>query len=55
MLRILTCSKEFELIKFRRTDKENLNSLNKNQLSSSDTIRFPIKEGINTQETKVNW
>ncbi|VVC29408.1 Hypothetical protein CINCED_3A012551 [Cinara cedri] len=54
MLRILTCSKEFEHIKFRRTDKENLNSLNKNQQSRSNIIRFPIDEGINTRETKIN-
>lgn len=55
MVRLLTCAKEFEYIKLRRTEKGKLNILNKNKLLDENVIRFPIKEGIHTRETKVNW
>lgn len=55
MIRLLAYSKEFENIKLRRTEKGKLNILNKNKLSEADSIRFPIEEGINTRESKINW
>lgn len=55
MVRLLTCAKEFEHIKLRRTEKGKLNILNKNKLLDENVIRFPIEEGIHTPETKVNW
>lgn len=55
MIKILANSKEFENIKFRRSEKAKLNILNKNKLPGADIIRFPIEEGINTRESKINW
>lgn len=55
MIKLLANSKEFENIKFRRSEKEKLNILNKNKLPGVDIIRFPIEEGINNRETKINW
>jgi len=54
MIKLLACSKEFENIKLRRTEKIKLNILNKNKLPDA-VIRFPIEEGINTHENKINW
>lgn len=54
MIKLLTCSKEFENIKLRRTEKMKLNILNKSKLPDA-VIRFPIEEGINTHENKINW
>jgi len=55
MIRLLACSKEFEYIKLRRSEKGALNTLNKNKLPGGNVLRFPIEEGINTRETKINW
>jgi len=55
MIQLLAHSKEFEYIKFRRSEKGILNILNKNKLPGTNVIRFPIEEGINTRETKINW
>lgn len=55
MVRLLACSKEFEIIQLRRSEKVTLNMLNKNKSPDAKVIRFPIEEGINTRETKVNW
>lgn len=55
MIRLLANSKEFENIKFRTSDKVKLNILNENKSPGVDIIRFPIEEGINTRETKINW
>lgn len=52
---MLANSKEFGSIKFRRSEKVKLNTLNKNKLPGVDTIRFPIEEGINNREAKINW
>ncbi|KAE9526604.1 hypothetical protein AGLY_013252 [Aphis glycines] len=54
MIQLLSHSKEFEYIKLRRTEKGILNILNKNKLPGADVLRFPIEEGINTRETKIN-
>jgi len=55
MIQLLSHSKEFEYIKLRRAEKRILNILNKNKLPGADILRFPIEEGINTRETKINW
>lgn len=55
MIQLLSRSKEFEYINLRRTEKGILNILNKNKLPGADVLRFPIEEGINTRETKINW
>lgn len=55
MIQLLSHSKEFEYIKLRRSEKRILNILNKNKLPDVDVLRFPIKEGINTPEAKINW
>jgi len=54
MIKLLACSKEFENIKLRRTEKVKLNILNETKLPNT-AIRFPIEGGINTHETKINW
>ncbi|KAF0761666.1 putative ATP-dependent DNA helicase HFM1 [Aphis craccivora] len=54
MIQLLSHSKEFEYIKLRRAEKRILNILNKNKLPGADILRFPIEEGINTRETKIN-
>ncbi|XP_022174599.1 probable ATP-dependent DNA helicase HFM1 isoform X2 [Myzus persicae] len=54
MIQLLALSKEFEYIKLRRSEKGALNILNKNKLPGANVLRFPIKEGINTRETKIN-
>lgn len=55
MIKILSCSKEYEGIKFRKIEESKLNILNKNNLPGLGVIRFPIEEGINTREAKINW
>lgn len=56
MIRCLTYSKEFEHIKFKKNEQKNLNILNKNNSpADAEVIRFPIEEGINTRESKINW
>lgn len=55
LIRLLACSKEFDNIKLRRNEKEMLNNLNINESKDANVIRFPIGEGINTKEAKINW
>lgn len=56
MIRCLANSKEFEYIKFRKNEQQILNILNKNDSTAdAEVIRFPIEEGINTRESKINW